>query len=269
MTGTIEFLLTYGYSLLFVCVLAEQVGLPVPAVPVLLGVGALAGGGRMSVWVALGVALLASLPPDVVWYALGRRRGVWVLGMLCRLSLEPDYCVRRTQNAFLKNGRRTLVFAKFLPGVSTVAPPLAGIVGIPFGQFLLLDGLAALIWAGAWIALGYLFSGAIELVAAEVARLGNWVLLVVGAALATWILSKYIWRQRYLRSLRIARISPEELKLRLQEGDDSLLVVDTRSSIDVGLVPYIIRGARWITADELEQRAHEIPTDRDIVLYCS
>src|SRR5262245_10170698 len=180
MTDATEFLLTYGYALLFACVLAEQIGLPVPAVPVLLGVGALAGSGRMSVWVALGLALLASLPPDLIWYELGRRRGSWVLGVLCRLSLEPDSCVRRTETVFLRYGRRTLLFAKFLPGLSTVAPPLAGIVGIRPGQFLLLDSLGALIWSGTWIALGYLFSGAIERVAAEVARLGNWVLLLAG-----------------------------------------------------------------------------------------
>ena len=269
MNDTIEFLLAYGYGLLFVCVLAEQVGLPVPAVPVLLGVGALAGTGRMSVWVALGLALLASLPPDLIWYELGRRRGTWVLGVLCRLSLEPDSCVRRTENVFLRYGRRTLLFAKFLPGLSTVAPPLAGIVGIRPGQFVLLDSLGALIWSGAWIALGYLFSGAIERVAAESARLGNWVLLVAGAALAAYILFKYIWRQWFLRSLRMARITPEELKQRLEAGDDGLCVIDTRSSIEVGLVPYMIRGARWVAAEEIERRRQEIPRDRDIVLYCT
>jgi len=269
MDGTIHFLLTYGYTLLFVCVLAEQVGLPVPAVPVLLGVGALAGSGRMSVPVALGVAVLASLPADLAWYELGRRRGSRVLGLLCRVSLEPDSCVRRTENLFMRQGKRTLLFAKFLPGLSTVAPPLAGIVGIARGQFVLLDTGGALIWSGAWLGLGLLFKDAIELMAAAAARLGNWLLVVVGAALACYVVAKYIQRRRFLRSLRVARITPEELKRRLDEGDASLAVIDTRSPLDVNAVPYMIRGAQWIAAEEIDRRGREIPTDREIVLYCS
>ncbi len=269
MGATIQFLLTYGYTVLFVCVLAEQVGLPIPAVPVLLGVGALAGTGRMSVWVALVIAVAASLPADLAWYELGRRRGIRVLGILCRVSLEPDSCVQRTETLFIRQGRRTLLIAKFLPGLSTIAPPLAGIVGIPRAQFLLLDCLSALIWSGAWVALGYLFTDAIERVAAEAARLGNWLGVVIGAALVCYILAKYIQRQRFLRSLRVARITPEELKRRLDAGDGSLVVIDTRSSLDVNAAPYMIRGARWIAAEEIDRRRQEIPADRELVLYCS
>jgi membrane protein DedA with SNARE-associated domain len=105
MDDTIRVLLQYGYLVLFAFVLAEQVGLPIPAVPVLLGVGALAGAGRMSVALALGVALVASLTPDIVWYELGRRRGARVLRLLCRISLEPDSCVRRAEDSFAKHGR--------------------------------------------------------------------------------------------------------------------------------------------------------------------
>lgn len=269
MDETILFLLTYGYALLFLCVLAEQIGLPVPAVPILLGVGALAGSARMSIWVALGVAVAASLPPDLAWYELGRRRGVQVLGVLCRVSLEPDTCVRRAENLFSNQGRRALLIAKFLPGLSTIAPPLAGIVGISRGRFLLLDTCGALIWAGTWLGLGYLCKDVIERVAAEAARLGNWALVVVGAALAGYVIAKYIQRRRVFRSLRMARIMPEELKRRLDEGDGSLVIIDTRSSIDVDSIPYMIRGARWITADEIDSRWREIPADREIVLYCS
>ncbi len=269
MDAAIHVLIAYGYIVLFVCVLAEQVGLPIPAVPVLLGVGVLAGSGRMSVWIALGVAVAASLPADLVWYELGRRRGRRVLGFLCRVSLEPDSCVRRTENLFMRQGRRTLLIAKFLPGLSTVAPPLAGIVGIPQAQFLFLDTLGAVIWSGAWVALGFLFTDAIDLVAAEAARLGNWVLVVMGAALSGYIFVKYVQRQRFLRSLRVARITPEELKRRLDAGDDSLAVIDTRSSLDVSTAPYMIRGARWIAAEEIDRRRQEIPADRELVLYCS
>src|SRR5882762_7494596 len=163
MSDTLQSLVQYGYLLLFAFVLAEQIGLPVPAVPVLLGVGALAGAGRMSLLPAFGAALAASLPPDLVWYELGRRRGSRVLSLLCRISLEPDSCVRRTENLFMRRGRKTLLIAKFLPGLSTVAPPLAGMVGITRFQFIALDVAAALLWSGAWMSLGYVFSDALEL----------------------------------------------------------------------------------------------------------
>jgi membrane protein DedA with SNARE-associated domain len=262
-------LVAYGYLLLFVFVLAEQVGLPVPAVPVLLGVGALAGAGHMSATLALGATLVASLLPDLVWYELGRRRGIGVLGLLCRLSLEPDSCVRRTQNLFMQRGRKALVIAKFLPGLSTVAPPLAGIVGIARWQFILLDVLAAILWAGTWMSLGWVFSDVLELVAARAARLGHWLGAVVTVALGGYVATKFIQRQRFLRSLRIARITPEELKRRLDSGDATFAVVDTRSALDVTALPHAIPGALWIAAEDIDRRQGELPRDREIVLYCS
>ena len=269
MNDALQGLAQYGYLLLFLFVLAEQVGLPVPAVPVLLGVGALAGAGGMSLVGALGVALAASLPADIVWYELGRRRGTRVLGLLCRISLEPDSCVRRTENLFIQRGRKALVIAKFLPGFSTVAPPLAGMVGIARAQFIALDIAATVLWAGTWMSLGYVFSDALEIVASRAARFGHSVLVVGGAGLVAYVLVKFIQRRRFLRSLRIARITPEELKRRLDSGDASIAVVDTRSSLDVTAVPYAIPGAIWIAAEDIEQREQELPRDREIVLYCS
>jgi hypothetical protein len=162
-----------------------------------------------------------------------------------------------------------LLIAKFLPGLSTVAPPLAGIVGIGRGRFILLDTIGALIWSGTWLGLGYLFKDAIELVAAEASRLGTWLLIVVGAALACYIVIKYIQRQRIFRALRVARITPEELKRRLGERDGGLTIIDTRSSLDVNATPYTIPGAQWILPEEINRRRDEIPSDREIVLYCS
>src|SRR5262249_57067192 len=124
--SNVEALLQYGYLLLFAFVVAEQSGLPVPAVPVLLGVGALTGTGRMSMTLAFAAALAASLPPDVIWYELGRRRGGRILALLCRVSLEPDSCVRNTENLFLRRGRCALLVAKVFPGLRPLAPPLAG-----------------------------------------------------------------------------------------------------------------------------------------------
>ena len=269
MNDVVQGLLQYGYVLLFAFVLAEQAGLPVPAVPILLSVGALAGAGRMSLAVALGAALAASLPPDLVWYELGRRRGRRVLALLCRISLEPDSCVRRTENLFMERGRKALLVAKFLPGFSTVAPPLAGMVGIVRSQFIALDIAATVLWAGTWMSLGYVFSDALEVVATHAARLGNSLGVGVGAALAGYVLFKFIRRRRFIRSLRIARIAPEELKRLLDSSDDTFAIVDTRSLLDVTAVPYAIPGAIWIAAEDIERRQRELPRDREIVLYCS
>ena len=250
-------------------VLAEQIGLPVPAVPVLLGVGALAGAGRMTLAVAFVAAVAASLPPDLLWYELGRRRGGRILGLLCRISLEPDSCVRRTENLFIQRGRKALLISKFFPGLSTVAAPMAGMVGIARWQFILLDIAAAILWAGVWMGLGYMFSDALEVVASRAARLGNWLGLILGAMLVSYIAIKFVQRQRFLRSLRIARITPAEVKSRLESADDTLFVVDTRSALDVRAVPYAIPGALWIAAEDIDRRERELPRDRDIVVYCS
>lgn len=268
MSDTLQVLLQYGYVVLFAFVLAEQVGLPIPAVPVLLGVGALAGAGRMSVVPALSVALVASLVPDIIWYELGRRRGGRVLRLLCRISLEPDSCVRRTGAIFSKHGPRSLMVAKFIPGFSTIAPPLAGVVRMPLGRFVLFSALGGLFWAGAFIALGWIFARQLEIVADYAVRLGSWTLVLIGAALGGYVTWKFISRQRFLRRIRIARISPEELKAKL-DGGEEILIVDVRDRIDFEAEPTIIPGALHLTIEDLDQRHQEIPREREIILYCT
>jgi membrane protein DedA with SNARE-associated domain len=269
MSDTLAFLLQYGYVILYGCVLAEQIGLPIPAVPVLLGMGALAGGGQMSLAVAFGVVLAASLPPDLVWFELGRRRGPRVLARICGISLEPDWCVRRTEALFIRLGRKLLLVAKFLPGLSAVASPMAGSAGVARWQFILLDVTGALTWSGTWMGLGYAFSGALDLMAGWVARLGGYALLLAGTALAAYVTRKYAKRRRIFRDLRMARITPEELRSRLDAGDAGLVIIDTRSALDVRRVPYLIPGAIRIDADEVDQHHAELPRDREIVLYCT
>jgi membrane protein DedA with SNARE-associated domain len=258
-----------AYLVLFAFVLAEQVGLPIPSVPLLLGVGAYAGTGRMSVLGGLLTALAASLPPDMVWYELGRARGRRVLDVLCRLSLEPDSCIRSTEGLFMRQGRWALLVAKFVPGLSTIAPPLAGVVGLARAPFVGLDILGALIWAGTWIAIGYVTSGAITPLLDLGARVGHWGLAAGALALIAFVVGKLVRRRRFLRSLRVARIEPRELKERLDAGDGALVVIDTRSALDVVAEPHKIPGAFWIPAESIEQRTGEIPLDRKVVLYCS
>ena len=267
MGAAIDVLVRYGYVVVFGIVLAEQIGLPIPAIPVLLAAGGL-GGGRLRPGLVLLSAGVASLLADMIWYSIGRGAGARVLGWLCRISLEPDSCVRRTRNIFSRHGARSLLVAKFIPGFSTIAPPLAGIVRMPLGHFLLFSGLGGVIWAGVFLALGWLFSHQLELVAAYAAHMGGWTVVVLATAIGGWIGWKYVSRQRFLRKIRIARITPEELKEKLDGGED-MLVVDVRDRIDFDTEPAIIPGALHLTIDELDARHHEIPREREIVLYCT
>src|SRR3989449_765779 len=192
MDGAIGVLVRYGYLVVFGSVLAEQIGLPIPAVPFLLAAG----------------------------------------------------------------------------GLATIPPPLAGIARMPIREFLVFSGLGGVLWAGAFVAVGWVFSHQLELAAEYALRFGSWSLTVLAAAIAGYIAWKYIGRQRFLRQIRIARITPEELKRRLDEGVD-MLVVDVRDRLDFEAEPSIIPGALHMTLEELEDRHHEIPRAREIVLYCT
>ncbi len=263
-----QFLIRHGGIVLFAVVLAEQVGLPIPAVPVLLAAGALAGAGKMNLALAVLLGVTACLLGDLIWYYLGRHRGAGVLKVLCRISLEPDSCVRRTESFFFRHGMRSLVLAKFIPGLSTATPALAGLFKVSVGRFLLYNGLGALLWTAAFVAPGYLFSDQLEWVAAQAARLGSSLVVLVAGALALYIAYKYVHRQILLRELRIARITPDELKQLLDAGHEPV-IVDLRQPLDRQANPYSIPGALWMAVEDLEHRHHEIPRDRDVILFCA
>jgi membrane protein DedA with SNARE-associated domain len=268
MNDLLDILVRYGYLAVFGWVFAEQIGLPIPAMPVLLAAGAMAGSGRLSLVLVLVLAGIASLASDVIWYWIGRLGGGRVLSFLCRISLEPDSCVRRTEESFSRQGARSLLFAKFVPGYSTAAPPLAGIVRMSFARFLVFTGAGGLIWAGVFVGLGWLFTRQLELVASYAMRLGSGLGVLLAAALVAYIAWKYISRQRFLRRIRIARITPEELKAKLDGGED-VMVVDVRHRVEFESEPTIIPGALHLMIEELEARHQEVPRDRDIVLYCT
>ena len=268
MTDGVQWLEQYAVIILPALAVLEQLGIPLPAVPALLATGALAATGRVNLWLVIGAIVVVTLPVDLVWYELGRRRGARVLSGLCRLTLEPDVCVRRTQNLFIRHGVRTLLVAKFLPGLTTVLPPLAGVVGVSRLTFALYDIAGSLLWAGFWTGLGYVFSSAIEQVLVRVASLGRATALVIGAALIGYVVLKYLRRWIFLRRLRIARISPEDLRRKLQAGED-VAILDLRSALDVAAVPYAIPGSRWIAVEDLDDRLSDLPRDRELVLYCS
>ena len=268
MTETLQFLLRHGYTVLFVWVFVEQLGLPLPATPLLLAAGALAGAEHLNLALATIRPSVAALLADTLGYELGRRRGSQILQLLCRISLEPDSCVRRTQDVFARHGARSLLVAKFIPGLSTVAPPLAGIFRMRISRFLLFDGLGAFIWVGAFTGLGFLFRDQLERLAVSAMGLGAWLVGILVVALAGYIGWKYVQRRRFLRELRIGRITPDELKQRLDLGED-VLIIDLRHSLDFEAEPVTIPGALQFSPDQLEQRHNQIPRDRDVVLYCT
>lgn len=268
MDETFQFLIRHGYSVVFLWVLAEQLGLPLPATPVLLAAGGLAGSGQMNLGLVIAVAVIASLLGDSSWYGFGRLRGGKVLNLLCRISLEPDSCVRKTENAFIRHGARSLLVAKFVPGLNTMAPPLAGIIGMRFERFLIFDTLGAFFYIGSAAGVGYVFSNQLERVAARLASLGFSLLAIIVGGLAAYIAWKYIQRRRFIRSLRIARITPEDLKQKIEAGED-VVVVDLRHSIDFEAEPQTIPGAIRLAPEEVEEGHSKIPRDRDIVLFCT
>jgi membrane protein DedA with SNARE-associated domain len=249
-------------------VFAEQSGVPVPSIPLLLAAGALAGSHQLNLFASLFIVTFAAVSADSLWYQLGRRKGIKVLQFLCKITIEPDSCVRRTEGVFSRQGARSLILAKFLPGLSTVAPPLAGIFHMRPRRFLLFDAAGSFLWASTFLGLGYVFSGQIERIAEHAASLGGWLVVILVGALASYLGYKFIARRRFLRELRIARITVEELKRKLDAGED-LAIVDLRHSMDFDADPEIIPGAFRVDAKELEEKNELLPRDREIILYCT
>ncbi|UVT17977.1 MAG: VTT domain-containing protein [Nitrospira sp.] len=268
MEQALEFLLSHIELVVFLTVLAEQIGFPIPAIPVLLAAGAVAADGQAHLAVLTGLSVAACLLGDMVWFELGLHRGRQTLSLLCRIALEPDACVRRTENLFVRHGIRALIVAKFIPGLSTLAPALAGLFKVSIGRFLLFNGAGSLLWSFLFLSLGYALSEQITYVAEQVMRLGETAGLLLAISLGGYVLYKYLHRQKLLRELRVARISPAELKQLMDDGHP-LSVVDLRGIEDHVADPYTIPGALRISAEELEQRHDDIPRDRDVILFCA
>lgn len=265
MDATVQFLTQHGTIMLFLIVLAEQVGLPIPALPILIAAGALVGTDQMNLATAVGVSILAALLGDQLWFELGRRLGRAVLNWLCRVSLEPTACVRRTEDFFARHGVRSLVVAKFIPGLSTIAPPLAGIVGISMPQYLLYNGIGTILWAGSGIGLGMVFSNQLELALAMAADLGPTVALTFIGTVIGYIAYKTMHHARVERL--IPRLTARQLAEKIATGEDPF-IIDLRPHGDQEDIPGI-PGSITLSLDELLTKRHDLPYDRDVVLYCA
>ena len=259
----------HGYLALVVVVFLEAIGLPVPAALALIAAGAAAVSHNMRADFAVLLAIAATLAGDILLFVTGRLSGWWLLGMLCRVSLNPESCILHSAQRFHRRGKLTLLIAKFIPGVNTMAPPMAGSMRMPLAQFFLYDVGGAIIYVGAYFALGFAFGRFIEAFyrrAEDIGRVTEWIALIAGVA---YIAYRFILYWKHRRSDSAPRIHAHELADRLQNAPDQVIIVDLRSH------GYYDRGAIRISGSvRLEPTALltgevELPRDREIYLYCT
>jgi membrane protein DedA with SNARE-associated domain/rhodanese-related sulfurtransferase len=258
----------FGLLVVIGSVLLDQIGLPFPALPVLILAGALAAhSDAMMLQLFLG-AILGCLIADLGWFLAGRRYGTRVMRLLCRISISPDSCVSETQLRFERWGSPALLLAKFIPGLSLIAPPLAGATRMGVGEFLLFSELGSALWAGAGLGVGRLFKPQIDRMLPQLQRIGSGLGLLLLAALLAYIGVKWLQRRRFYAQLRMARISVAELYELIGAGA-APMILDVRSSTAHALDPRIIPGAQRISLSEIGRQLEQLPRDREIVLYCT
>lgn len=268
MEQLLELIGRYGVPFVFANVLAEQIGLPIPSLPTLVLAGALAADGKLSAPWVLAAALVAATIADSTWFYVGRRLGPRVLGTVCRMSLSPESCVRQTEGVFERYGLFSLVLAKFIPGYSTLAPPLAGIVGTRPARFLAYNTAGSLAWAGLPLLAGMLLHGTVNRALGVLEGFGSWGLAVLVGGLALYLAGRWARLSWFRRALRVARISVEELK-RLMDAGQQPLILDVRTTLMVALDPRTIPGAIRFHIDELDLRLADVPRDKEIILFCT
>jgi len=260
----------FGYTGVFVCVFLEQIGVPIPAFPALLGAGALVASGEMSLPACVAVAVAAALLADGIWYSVGRARGSKVLNLMCKLSWRPDTCVSKTKNAFSVLGPNTLLFAKFVPGLSTLAPPLAGITQVAIPRFVLYDGAGTVIWALIPLVAGTYLQDVFAALETKAYSLIPYLPWICGSLIVGVLIWRYVNRTQYIQALRtslLGGMQPEELKALLNAGED-IVVLDIRDEISAKASPVILPKARWIPYRVLAERLAELPMDKPIIVYC-
>jgi membrane protein DedA with SNARE-associated domain/rhodanese-related sulfurtransferase len=257
----------YGYGWLFLAALLERIGLPLLLTPLVVGAGVVAGMGQANLLLVVAVTVAAAELGDLLWYELGRRRGASVLRLLCKVSLSPDSCVRKSEDALGRHATGALISSKFLPAVGRLAAPVAGLSEVPRGRFLLLNAFGSLLWAACCALVGYLPARKLPADVLLEAAAG-WLLGALLAVLAGNVVWRYVQRQRFIRSLRVARITVDEVKAALDRGERPF-IVDLRHMLEFVVDPRTVPSAVRISPDELAARNEEIPRDRDVILYCT
>lgn len=268
MRTLIELLIQHGVLLVFLVTLAARIGAPLPAAPLLVVAGGLAASGELSWPAALAVAVAANVLGDGVWYQAGRAYGHRVMRLLCRISLSPDSCVRQSESLLARWGGSSLLAAKFLPGISVVAAPMAGALGMSLPRFLAFDVLAGALWSGAFLMLGFLLSEQIQQVLDMLASAGLVAVLALLLIVAGLVLRRWWRRRRFLRGVASARISVDEAFALIEQGLEPLFI-DVRAGASRDIDPRRIPGAQLIELNQLAAQAAAWPRDRELVLYCN
>ena len=268
MSSLVSLVVDHGIWLVFAATLAARIGAPVPAAPFLVIAGGLAIGGQVSWIAALVAAIVGNLIGDGLWFWAGRRHGYRVLRLLCRISISPDTCVRQSEAFILRWGGSSLIAAKFVPGVSVVAPPMAGALGMSLAAFVGFETLSATIWAALFLGLGWAFADQIQRVLELLSTLGVAAGAVLCLAAAGYLALRY-WRRRLtLQGVGVERVAVEELRALIDAGR-APVIVDVRSdaarSIDERRVP----GAIGIELGQILRLAETHPPDTELVLYCN
>jgi membrane protein DedA with SNARE-associated domain/rhodanese-related sulfurtransferase len=269
----IEFFVRHAYAILFLWVLVEQIGIPAPSIPLLLTAGTLSATNRTSAVSALFSVLAACLIADSMWYFLGRRFGSKVLRILCKMSMESSTCVSKTENYFTRRGPVTLLFAKFVPGLSTVAAPIAGQTGMAFPRFLVWDLAGSLVWALSFILGGRFFGDLAKRSQSFFGFLSHFAVLVFVLMVIGFFVYRIVKQRSFMAKVRELRIEPAAVKAMLDqallEAAQQPYIVDLRHPLDYLPDPRVLPGAIRIGPTELALHAEAIPRDRDIILYCT
>jgi membrane protein DedA with SNARE-associated domain/rhodanese-related sulfurtransferase len=259
-------LMHHGYVILAVIVFLEAIGVPVPAAVALLIAGGAVARGMLQAQYVLGIAVFAMLAGDTLMFFLGRYTGWWLLGLLCRVSLNPEACILRSADSFYRRGRTLLVIAKFIPGINTMAPPLAGSMNMRAITFLRLDFAGALLYAGSYLAVGYVFSDALGVVMRgydSAGRVIGWIVLAL--VIAYLLFRVWLWvRGRALSAVPFAH--PEEAARELATGAP---VYDVRSHGYFDPKATRIQGSRRLDPNALHQSGAEMPEQGNVFVYCT
>ncbi len=260
----------HGILMLGALCFVEAIGIPLPAALALLSAGALADQGRLAVAPTFAAGLAGLLLGDTLLYLTGRYTGWFFLGFLCRMSMNRESCIHKAAEAFYKRGRVALLFTKFIPGINTMAAPLAGSLKMSPGQFFLFDVAGALIYAGFYFGLGYLFSGFLGGIAMRMAAAGEVAKTLLLLGMLAYIVYR-VYMARRLRSefLDIPRVEPDEVARVMEECADGLLVFDVRSHGYYGAKAIRIKGSNRFEPNRLTEAMHELPEAKKIYLYCT
>lgn len=268
MNPRVQDIINHGYLWLFLVALLERIGLPLLVTPIVIGAGAVAGlRNDLSLLGIVVVTVVASELGDLVWYELGRSQGSSVLRLLCKISLQPDSCVRKSEDAFARHTTTSLVTSKFIPGVGRLAAPVAGMSGMSRARFLLVNALGTLLWTVIFALVGFIPARKLP-IDVLLERAAGWLFVLLVIAVLANVIWKYVQRERFIRSLRVSRMTVQELKAAIDRGERPF-VVDLRHKLEFLVNPRTVATAIRIAPDELSLRHAELPRDREVVLYCT